>query len=204
MPVSLDTIIEPVGVLIYPLAVCSLVSVWVILDKSVFWIQYLRRRNRPYLTQCLAAVQRNDNTGALAIVKQHAHPVLRVFGTALHCHTRHQSSQLHYACSRELRGMRSRLNALVTIITISPLLGILGTIVGIIKAFQGLSIEAGLDPTVMIQGISSALWTTAIGLSITIVTFIPYYFFQSRVEKAGHDLEDWATQFELARAGELG
>ena len=74
------------------------------------------------------------------------------------------------------------LNTLGTIAAISPLLGLLGTVVGMIKVFAAITTEGVGDASVLAGGISEALLTTAAGLSVAIPTLMFYRFFRSRVE----------------------
>ena len=84
-----------------------------------------------------------------------------------------------------------------TIITLAPLLGLFGTVTGMINAF-GLLGNAGLEaPTVITGGIAEALIATAFGLIIAIMALIPFNYLTSMLEEARHDIEDSATHLEL-------
>lgn len=93
---------------------------------------------------------------------------------------------------------RSGLRALELIATIAPLLGLLGTVLGMITAFQALQ-EAGTraDPAVLAGGIWEALLTTAAGMAVAIVAVIALVWFESIVDRLRHDMEDAATQILL-------
>jgi biopolymer transport protein ExbB len=101
------------------------------------------------------------------------------------------------AAADEIYKMRRFMSALDTIITIAPLLGILGTVVGIIESFDMLGASGIEDPMAVTGGIAKALITTASGLTIAIVTVFPYNFFNARIERAAQIIEKYATSFEI-------
>lgn len=93
--------------------------------------------------------------------------------------------------------MRRYLGVLDTTITLAPLLGIYGTITGMIRAFGFLSRSGLPDPQLVASGIAEALITTAAGLTIAILAIPPYNFFASKTEEMAHDIERHATALEL-------
>jgi biopolymer transport protein ExbB len=110
------------------------------------------------------------------------------------------------AAQAEVRRIKAFLPVLDTIITLAPLLGLLGTITGMISAF-GLVAGAGLgQPQAITGGVAEALIATATGLCIAIMTLIPYNYFRSAVEHLTERIEEQATRLELllSRRGEEG
>jgi biopolymer transport protein ExbB len=89
------------------------------------------------------------------------------------------------------------MGVLDTMITVAPLLGILGTVLGIIESFSMLDSFGIENPRAVTGGIAQALITTASGLTIAIVTVFPYNYFNSRMEKAAKIIEKYATSFEI-------
>ena len=85
--------------------------------------------------------------------------------------------------------------------TIAPLLGLLGTVLGMIAAFQALQ-ESGsrADPAILAGGIWEALLTTAAGMAVAIPASITLTWFESVVERVRHDLEDIAARVFVARS----
>ena len=85
-----------------------------------------------------------------------------------------------------------------TIITLAPLLGLLGTITGMISSF-GIVSEAGLgQPHAITGGVAEALIATATGLSVAILTLVPYNYFRTKVEAITDLIEERATRLELS------
>lgn len=96
---------------------------------------------------------------------------------------------------RELNAARSGLRALELISTIAPLLGLLGTVVGMITAFQALqSTGAQADPTILAGGIWEALLTTAAGMAVAIPAGVALVWIESLTDGVQADLEDAVTQ----------
>jgi biopolymer transport protein ExbB len=84
-----------------------------------------------------------------------------------------------------------------TMITVAPLLGILGTVLGIITSFKMLGSSGIADPKLVTAGIAQALITTATGLAISIIAVIPYNYFKTRIDRAVHVMEKYATSLEV-------
>jgi biopolymer transport protein ExbB len=97
----------------------------------------------------------------------------------------------------ELKRMRRFLIVLDTIITVAPLLGIFGTVVGIITSFDILGTSGVEHPRAVMGGIAQALITTAAGLGIAIFSVFPYNYFTSRMENAVAAIEKYATSLEI-------
>jgi biopolymer transport protein ExbB len=114
------------------------------------------------------------------------------------------------AAAEELRRMQRFTGVLDTMITVAPLLGIFGTVLGIIDSFEILGAAGIADPRAVTGGIAQALITTAFGLGIAILSVFPFNYFNSRVEEAAHQIEQYATSLEIVyeklqdQAGQAG
>jgi len=103
--------------------------------------------------------------------------------------------ELARVASVQLERLRSHLRALEIIGTLSPLLGLLGTVLGMIDAFQQLQAAGSqVDPAILSGGIWQALLTTAVGLSVAIPVVLAHAWLERRVERSGHQMEDAVTQ----------
>ena len=101
------------------------------------------------------------------------------------------------AAADQIKHMRRFMGVLDTMITVAPLLGIFGTVLGIISSFEILG-SAGIEhPQEVTSGIAQALITTAAGLGIAILSVFPYNYFNSRVENAAMLIEKYATSLEI-------
>ncbi|MBW1800601.1 MAG: MotA/TolQ/ExbB proton channel family protein, partial [Deltaproteobacteria bacterium] len=101
------------------------------------------------------------------------------------------------ATTDEIKRMQRYLGVLDTMITVAPLLGIFGTVIGIITSFEILGASGIEHPQAVTAGIAQALITTASGLGIAILSVFPYNYFQSRVENAALNIEKYATSLEI-------
>src|SRR5713101_1010238 len=125
------------------------------------------------------------------------HPIARVLQAGLEYRQRSPGSAMEAAAQAELQRVKAYLPVLDTIITLAPLLGLLGTITGMISAF-GLVSEAGLgQPQAITGGVAEALIATATGLCIAIMTLIPYNYFRANIEQLTARMEEQATRLEL-------
>ena len=101
------------------------------------------------------------------------------------------------AAADEVQRMRRYMTVLDTMITVAPLLGIFGTVTGIITSFEMLG-SAGIDhPDAVTAGVAEALITTATGLAIAIFSVFPYNYFNAKVRRATLDIEKYATSLEI-------
>jgi biopolymer transport protein ExbB len=182
------------GVIMIPLLVASLISVAVILERLHFW-WCLRARGVDDTVLALAAEGQFE--GAWQLASRSRHPVARVLAAGLAAKHHAPGMAMQAAAQVELRQARRYLPILDTIITLAPLLGLLGTITGMISAF-GIVSEAGLgQPHAITGGIAEALIATATGLFIAITTLIPYNYLRAKVEQLAEGLEEHATRLEL-------
>ena len=185
------------GPVMYPLIVCSLVSLTFIIERTLFWIRQTRGRNQEVVNQILDMAKQNHYER----IKDLSHGASDYLARMLNCGIVHRhfslKSALEMAAEEEIKRMQKHLVILDTIITLAPLLGILGTVLGIIESFDLLGSSGIEHPQAVSAGIAQALITTATGLTIAILTLIPYNYFQSRVEDGTRLLEKYGTSLEI-------
>ena len=190
------------GFVMYPLVACSLISLTVILERSLFWIRAKRGHDNPLVDEMLdlARLRKHDE------IREKAHGsgdyVVRVLVCGLVHKEYSLSKAMEMAALEEIKRMKRYLPVLDTMITAAPLLGILGTVIGIIHSFDMLGRAGIQDPQAVTSGIAQALVTTAAGLLIAIFTLFPYNYFVSKVEKAGIRIEKYATSLEIVHGGD--
>jgi biopolymer transport protein ExbB len=185
------------GPVMWPLLICSIITVATALERLFFVIRERARRKPQLVEKILERVERHDLDGAIKIGSDNRDFVARVLTFALAHRAESFSSEVLRAANLELKKFNRGLAVLDTIVTLAPLLGLLGTVTGMIHAF-GLLGGHELDaPEAITGGISQALIATAFGLSIAITALIPFNYLNARLEEARHDIEDAATQLEL-------
>jgi biopolymer transport protein ExbB len=188
----------------YPLLACSLVSLTVILERSLFWIREKRRGDDSLINEVLELARLRKYEEIRTSAQDAADYVVKVLVCGLVHREYSLSKAMEMAALEEIKRMKRYLPVLDTMITAAPLLGILGTVIGIIHSFDMLG-QAGIqDPQAVTSGIAQALLTTAAGLLIAIFTLFPYNYFMSKVEKAAVRIEKYATSLEIVHDGNDG
>ncbi len=177
-----------------PLLLCSVISLAVTIERILYW---RRTRSKKPAEQMLSAVEQGKFNEALSRGEGSPLPAARVLAAGLAHRNPSYSKAMEVAAQAELPVLKRRLVILDTIITLAPLLGLLGTITGMISSF-GIMSDAGLgQPHAVTGGVAEALIATATGLLIAILTLIPYNYFTSRAEKEMEEIEYFASRLEL-------
>jgi biopolymer transport protein ExbB len=182
------------GLVMIPLLTASVISLAVIIERFLFWRRLRKRENDTIILQFVEA---GNVEQAQKLANESRHPVARVLLAGLEYRQLSPATAMEATAQAELRRVKAYLPILDTIITLAPLLGLLGTITGMIGAF-GIVSEAGLgQPTAITGGVAEALIATAAGLSIAIMTLIPYNYFRAQVEQLTERMEEQASRLEL-------
>lgn len=182
------------GLIMIPLLASSVLSLTVIIERGFFWWRLRKQASDVSILQCIDA---GDLEQASKMANESHHPIARVLQAGLQYRHRSPGLAMAAAAQAELRRVKTYLPILDTIITLAPLLGLLGTITGMISAF-GLVSETGLgQPHAITGGVAEALIATATGLCIAIMTLIPYNYFRSKIEQLMERMEEQATRLEL-------
>ncbi len=202
-------IIQDGGLLMIPLAVCSLMLVTLIFERMIS----LRRGRiipRPFVKRFLEQIGEGelDRDGALQLCEENGSPVAMVFAGAVRKWGRpgvEVEQAIIDSGERATNGLRRYLRIFSGIATVSPLLGLLGTVVGMIRAFNAIATSDAMGrPELLANGISQALLTTAAGLSVAIPALIVSMYFVSRVDRLIIDIDALAQRLvNLISAEEL-
>jgi biopolymer transport protein ExbB len=185
------------GPVMYPLLICSIIALTVIIERTIFWIVEDHRRNQPLVNDVLSLAERGNWEGVKEKVADSKDFVIRILVAGILHRDYSMSKAMEAAASDEIDRMRQHLPILDTIITVSPLLGIFGTVIGIILSFEILGSTAIQEPQAVTAGIAQALITTASGLGIAILSLFPFNYFNSRVERSAAYIEKYATSLEI-------
>ncbi|MDI6794330.1 MAG: MotA/TolQ/ExbB proton channel family protein [bacterium] len=173
------------GILMYPILLCSVIAIAIILERAY---QFLRIRTdvASFLLQIEQALQSNKIEAALKQAKTTRGPVAVVAEAGLsRCQkdAAKWEKSVHRVGTRELVKLEKNLRLLGIVAHLSPLLGLLGTVTGMIKAFMQIQeLGGGVDASVLAGGIWEALLTTAAGLSVAIPAMFAYHYFEGRVD----------------------
>jgi biopolymer transport protein ExbB len=185
------------GPVMYPLLGCSILALTVIIERAFFWIREDLRRNRALVDEVLELCREGDWAAVREKVVGSRDFVIRILISGILHREFSMGKAMETAASDEIKRMRRYLGVLDTMITVAPLLGIFGTVIGIIMSFELLGAGGIEHPQAVTAGIAQALITTASGLGIAILSVFPYNYFNSRVENAALAIEKYATSLEI-------
>jgi len=194
---SLYDLVMAGGALMIPIALCSVIALTYMVERSV----RLRRGklgSARFGRDLLETLQAQGSSGGLAMCRDSKTAQARVIAAGL----RHadeswmqREKAVEDAGAREVERLSANLRPLVVIGMIAPLLGLLGTVWGMIDAFANIALADGLGkPETLAAGISQALVTTAAGLCVAIPAQAAYYWFRSRIDRFVHRTEDLYMQ----------
>lgn len=192
------------GPVMWPLLALSLVAITFVFERLFFTIRERARRNRRIVTEMLALAEQGNFDEAERKGARSTDFIARTLTFSLSHRDPSFTNALLQASAEELHRYNRGLSVLDTTITLAPLLGLFGTITGMIHAFGLLGASELGAPTAITGGIAEALIATAFGLLIAIIALLPFNFLNSQLEQARHDIETTAAQLErlLMRAGE--
>lgn len=179
------------GVLIYPLLGLLLWAIGIIIYKGL-----ALRRRLVINPQVVAHVEQlligRDVTEATVYCKQSPVPMTRILLAGIINYEKSEAELkeiLEEAGRQEMPAIRSHLTALGTIASVAPLLGLLGTVIGMISVFEIISQESSINPSMLAGGISEALVTTAVGMVIAVPALAFHNFFINRLQHLVVEME---------------
>lgn len=195
----LNTLLGQGGPIMYPLAGCSIFAVAVILERTWFWCKEKRQVSRAELKQFIEQLSKSSPTPhAVFEATEGSSPFL---GRVRMLIANGNVEVVADAIALEINDAEERafrnLSALSMIIAIAPLLGILGTVLGIIDSFSVLQDAMLNDPALVGAGLAAALLTTAVGLVITVPCVIALTLFRSLSARHVQALERFANELDL-------
>lgn len=173
-----------------PLAVVSLLGLTVVFERALFWVRLTGPAVRGRTSKLAARLRGGDFAGVIKTTAERRDPYARlarelsqdITGPIGEAQAREAIEAQRYAVER-FQGTLS------IIITAAPMLGILGTVTGIITSFAAIGQAEGSDPRLVAGGIAQALYTTAFGLAIAVAALFPYAIFKGLADRALTRLE---------------
>lgn len=184
------------GWLMWPIMLCSVVAVSIIVER--LWVlqkSTVAPKNLVAQVRQLVETQQLNHQNVIAL--KNNSPLGRILATALeNMRSTHEvmKQAVEEAGRHVVHELERYLNTLGTVAAITPLLGLLGTVIGMIKVFASITAFGVGDPTVLAGGISEALITTAAGLSVGIPSLMFYRYFRGRVNELTVNMEQEAIK----------
>ncbi len=188
------------GPVMWPILVCAMVAVAVVGERTFWWLRESSKREPQKLEQLFGALENGDVAAAKTIAEKSEDPIIRMIRHGLGHAQTSLLGALQLAAGIELKRAGRFLNVMDTLVTLAPLLGLLGTVTGLMRAFLNIG-SSELSVTAVTGGIGEALIATACGLGIAIFSLIPFNYFSAKVAQLQFDLEMAATNVEVMVGG---
>jgi len=199
MPI--ENILTAGGIVSYPLIAFSLIAVALIVERIIFWFRIKRRQRR--IVKEILSIYRSDPFSAIAKLKKNAQlPIARIFLEALELEQPTADEfrlALDSALQAEIPILRKFGTWFQTIITASPLLGLLGTILGLIRSFASMDMGnvANNNSSEIMLGLSEALVSTVMGIVVAIFTLLFANAFRGLYQREIAFIQEYGGQLEL-------
>lgn len=185
------------GVLMVPILLCSVVALAVFFERA-WTLRASRNVPRDLVRRAEELVRRGQIEEAMALCRRSRSPLGAVILAALKnagLGREAVKEAVQEVGRRESAHLERYVGVLGTVANVSPLLGLLGTVSGMIKAFTVISVQGVGNPASLAGGISEALITTAAGLTVAIPAFVAYRYFLGKVDRLVLSLEQHAIHF---------
>jgi len=184
--------------IMWPILILSFIGITVVVERLLFIFRENSTREPEVVEKMLERVEARDVDGAIELGKKSRDFVARILTYAISNKDHSLSNAFIRASNQELNRFQQGMSTLDTVITAAPLLGLLGTVTGMMRTFGSMgggdiSAAAGA----ITGGVAEALIATACGLFIAIISLIPYNYLNSRLEEAKHEVADASNAIEL-------
>jgi len=187
------------GPVMWPVLLVMFLALTVTVERVLFMIRESANRDHEMVEKILEKVESRDVDGALALGQKSKDFVVRVLVYALTQKDASLSNAFIRASNQELARFSQGLATLDTCITAAPLLGLLGTVTGMMRTFGSLGTGGDIASKAgtITGGVAEALIATACGLFIAVCTLFPFNILNARLEEARHEVEDASNALEL-------
>ncbi len=188
------------GPIMWPIIIVSFLLITVAVERVIFIVRENGRRQPELVDKMLELVESKDVDGAVEIGKKSQDYVARILVYAL-THKEHSlGNAFTRAASQEMQRFSQGLPTLDTCITAAPLLGLLGTVTGMMGTFAALNTGTGDIASASAKitgGVAEALIATMCGLAIAVTGLLPFNYLNARAEEARHEVEDASNSLEI-------
>lgn len=178
------------GPAMYALLILSIVSVGIVLERLYFFSKQHSDPNQ-LLREIGDRVSKSDMNGAIAVCDRHRGMLPKILQFGLYRHEKSRadiSDALSISLLEQLNALEANLSIIGTVAVIAPFVGLFGTVLGIIRAFQDIALKGNSTPAVVAAGVSEALVTTAAGLAVAVIAVIFFNYFKSRIKSYNQEM----------------
>jgi biopolymer transport protein ExbB len=187
------------GPIMWPILLVSFVAVTVVLERIAFLLKENSTREPELAAKMLEHIENGKIDAALGLGTPSHDYIARILVYTLSHPEEARTSSFARAANNEMQRFQQGLPILDTCITASPLLGLLGTVAGMMATFGALGEgDIGASAGKITGGVGEALIATACGLVVAIIGLFPFNVLNSRIEKARHDISDAANALDVA------
>lgn len=186
------------GPLMIPIAICSVVAIYILFER-LMTINKAGKSPDSFMDKIKDMVVRGDVNGARALCSQYDTPIARMIEKGLSrigSPLKNIEASIENMAKIELFKLEKNLSVLATIAGAAPMMGFLGTVLGMVQAFISIAQEEGtISPKLLSNGIYEAMITTVAGLIVGIIAYLSYNFLVTRVSKLVHRMEYSSIEF---------
>ncbi|WP_372882597.1 MotA/TolQ/ExbB proton channel family protein [Psychromonas sp.] len=183
------------GVIMWLLLLTSFLATLITLERSFVWLHYYLKKEHYPLLDCFAYLNKKDKTNALLACQRIDTPALKMLEFGINALPFSPNDKMESYAERQISSMSRGQSLLDTVITLAPMLGILGTVLGIIHSFNILGSQGIDNPTEVVAGIAQALVSTAMGLAVALLALLPFNLFRSLQHRLTQHLEGVGSEF---------
>jgi len=188
------------GPIMWPILITSFILITVAIERVIFIFRENGRRQPEVVEKMLEKVEANDVNGALELGKKSEDYIARILVYAISHKSHSLGNSFTRAANQEMQRFSLGLPTLDTCITAAPLLGLLGTVTGMMGTFAALnsgSGDIGASTGAITGGVAEALIATMCGLAIAIAGLLPFNYLNARLDEARHEIEDASNSLEI-------
>lgn len=186
------------GPLMIPLALCSIIAVYIFVER-IRTINKANVSSEAFMGRIKELVLKGDINGAKILCSQHDTPVARMIEkgvSRIGSPLKNIEASIENVGKIEVFRLEKNLSVLATIAGAAPMIGFLGTVIGMVSAFIAIAQEEGsVSPKLLADGIYTAMVTTVAGLIVGIIAYLGYNFLVTRVSKVVHRMEYSSIEF---------
>jgi biopolymer transport protein ExbB len=196
--ISIWSLVLAGGPLMIPLALCSIIAVYIFVER-LRTINKANVSSDAFMGKIKELVVKGDINGAKILCSQHDTPVARMIEkgvTRIGSPLKNIEASIENVGKIEVFRLEKNLSVLATIAGAAPMIGFLGTVIGMVSAFIAIAQEEGsVSPKLLADGIYTAMVTTVAGLVVGIIAYLGYNYLVTRVSKIVHKMEYSSIEF---------